>query len=425
MDGLCPGEFAMRIGMVTQWYEPEPGAAAHPTAIARALASRGHDVRVLTGFPSYPNGRVYPGYRMTWRQREARDGLQLMRVPDVPSHDDSAWRRAASLTSFALSATAHVRWLRDADVCLTYLTPATVGLASLRLHRAAGVPFVLYVQDLWPESVTASGFIGDPRVAHAAERVIARGLAALYRRAHGVAAISPSMAATLQARGAPRVRCVPNWIDEHIFAPALPPSRPELDPARTWMMYAGGIGDVQGLDTVIRAVARAAVSRPTVALALVGDGVAVPRLRALAASLGVEDRVVFMGPRPMSQMPTLMAQAASQVVSLKNLPLFSGTIPSKVQASFACERLVVCAVAGDAATVVRDAGGLTVPPEDVSSLAQAFVEVASMSAARRDELGRQARRYYLEHLGAGSGAAALEGMLEDAVNGRGEGGRRG
>ena len=98
----------MRIGMISQWYEPETGSAAHPTAIARGLQARGHQVRVLTGFPSYPLGRTYDGYRMKPRAHEVRDGIEVLRVPDVPSHDQNALRRALTLTSFAVSATAQV-----------------------------------------------------------------------------------------------------------------------------------------------------------------------------------------------------------------------------------------------------------------------------------------------------------------------------
>jgi colanic acid biosynthesis glycosyl transferase WcaI len=153
--------------MISQWYEPESGSAAHPAAIARALVARGHEVQVLTGFPSYPQGRVHSGYRMSLRLDEVREGVRVLRVPDLPSHDGNPLRRAASLTSFAASATAQVGWLRDVDVCLVYLTPATVGAAAMTLRATAGVPYVLYVQDLWPETVTASGFIGNPRLTRA------------------------------------------------------------------------------------------------------------------------------------------------------------------------------------------------------------------------------------------------------------------
>jgi colanic acid biosynthesis glycosyl transferase WcaI len=404
--------------MITQWYEPETGSAAHPSAIARALAARGHEVKVLTGFPSYPLGRVYDGYRRQVRVHETRDGIAVLRVPDAPSHDRSAGRRALSLTSFAVSATAQVGWLRDTDVCLTYLTPATVGLAAMTLRRLWGVPYTLYVQDLWPETVTASGFIGHAGVADRVERLLGGWLRRLYAGADGVAAISPTMAETLASRGArvPPVS-IPNWVDEQIFRPARGVGRPHLDDRR-WVMYAGGIGEVQGLDTALRALALLD-DRPDLALALVGGGVAVPHLQRLAEDLRLGDRVRFLGGFPMDEMPALIAEADVQLVSLKDLPLFRGTIPSKLQAAMACGAPVVCSVAGDAAELVRrSACGFLATPEEPESLAAAFRLVAETSHADLAAMGSRARSTYVSELGEGSGAAALEELLTGAASRR-------
>jgi colanic acid biosynthesis glycosyl transferase WcaI len=408
----------VRIGMITQWYEPETASAAHSTAVARALAARGHEVKVLTGFPSYPLGRVYDGYRMRPRMHETRDGVEILRVPDAPSHDRSAVRRALSLTSFAASATAQVGWLRDVDVCLTYLTPATVGLAAMTLRRVWGVPYALYVQDLWPETITASGFIGNPATAARVERVLNRWLRRLYAGADGVAAISPTMAETLAARGAvvPPVS-IPNWVDERIFAPVTRTGRPHLDDRR-WVMYAGGLGEVQALDTAVRAMALLD-DRPDLALALVGTGVALPALERLAADLHLGDRVRFLGRFPMEEMPALMAEADAQLVTLKDLPLFRGTIPSKLQSSMASALPIVCSVAGDAAELVRRSGcGFTAMPEDPPSLAAAFRRLADTSPAELAAMGARARATYVSELGEESGAAVLEELLTAAASRR-------
>ncbi len=408
----------MKIGMISQWYEPETGAAAHPTAIARALAARGHEMKVLTGFPSYPLGRVYDGHRMRLRARDDRDGIALLRVPDSPSHDQSARRRAISLTSFAVSASLQVGWLRDVDVCLTYLTPATVGVAAMALRRVWGVPYALYVQDLWPETVTASGFIGSPGASRRVEGALNAWLGRLYRGADAIAAISPTMATTLATRGAAEVpTSIPNWVDERVFRPVPRVGRPHLDDRR-WVMYAGGIGDVQSLDTALRAMALLD-DRPDLALALVGTGVAATRLQKLAADLGLGDRVRFLGSFTMEEMPAVLAEADAQLVSLKDLPLFRGTIPSKLQASMACGLPIVCAVAGDAADVVRRSGcGFVSEPEDPAALADAFRRLADASAADLTAMGGRARASYVAELGEASGAAALEGLLLEAATRR-------
>ena len=94
----------MRIGIFTQWYEPEPGPAALCSVAARALAERGHEVHVLTGFPNYPSGRIADGYQQRPRVRERSGGVNVVRVPLMPSHDKSAMRRVANYASFGLSA---------------------------------------------------------------------------------------------------------------------------------------------------------------------------------------------------------------------------------------------------------------------------------------------------------------------------------
>ncbi|WP_299930996.1 glycosyltransferase family 4 protein [uncultured Nocardioides sp.] len=406
----------MKIGIISQWYEPERGSGAHPTAIAEALRDRGHDVRVLTGFPSYPEGRVHSGYSMKLRLRETHNGIELLRVPDVPSHDQSALRRALTLTSFAVSACTQVGWLRDRDVVLTYLTPATVGLAPWALQLMTKIPYVLYVQDLWPETVVASGFIGNDKASAAVERGINRALRKLYHHASGVVAISPTMAETLASRGAttPPVS-VPNWVDEKTFVPAAGEWQRTLPADRTWLMYAGGVGELQALQHAIRAV-HLLSGRPDIGLAIVGDGVARPGLERMACGLGVDDRVLFLGSRPMEEMPRLMAEAAAQLVSLRDLPLFAGTIPSKIQAAMACGSPIVCAVAGDAARLVAETdSGVVVPPETDMALAEAFVRMVDAGEEARGRWGANARRAYVEELSAAAGAERLEQVLSRAV----------
>lgn len=406
----------MKIGMITQWYEPETGAAAHPTAIARALHERGNDVRVLTGYPSYPHGRIQDNYRMGLRHHEQRDGIDIRRVPDYPSHDSSGARRALSLVSFALSATSQVRWLKAADACLVYLTPATVGMAAEMLRRLDGVPYVLYVQDLWPESVTASGFIGSPTTTKRVEGALNRLLGSLYRHASGIAAISPEMARVLEQRaGGSQVEVIYNWVDERIFHPAGNVAPRELDPTKTWVMYAGGIGDVQNLDSAVRALALLP-DRPSISLALVGDGVALEGLLSLSEELGVGHRVRALGSRPMESMPPLMSQADAQLVSLRDLPLFRGTVPSKIQSAMATGQPVVCAIRGAAADLIVDAGaGLIAAPGDPESLADAFRELDDSSAAQRKQWGEAARAFYQANLSASVGATRLEALLADAA----------
>ncbi|GAA1773420.1 glycosyltransferase family 4 protein [Luedemannella helvata] len=401
----------MRIGIVSQWYPPEP--AFIPGGLADELAARGHEVRVLTGYPNYPAGRVYPGYRQRWRHTATAGGVSVRRVPAYASHGRSAAGRAAAYLSFAAtSALAAPRFLRGVDALYVYHPPATAYAAARRL----GVPTVLHVQDMWPESVTASAMTPDGRAGAALHRALGAGMRSIYRAAAQVAVIAPAMADLVVERGADpaKVRVVLNWTDESLFrpVPATDAARAELGHrGRCLILFAGNIGPFQRVETAVRAAA----ATPGVDLVLVGSGTDEAPARALADALGATN-VRFLGRRAATEMAALYAAADFQLVILRDLPALRGTVPSKLQAALACGSPVIVSAAGDCATLVASAGaGLTCPPEDWAALADRFAVVACMTPQARAAMGARARTLYAERMSLRVGADQIEDMLTKAA----------
>ncbi|WP_341720198.1 glycosyltransferase family 4 protein [Micromonospora sp. FIMYZ51] len=402
----------MRIGLVSQWYPPE--GVFIPGNLAQQLAVRGHDVRVLTTFPSYPQGSIYPGWRQRWRHVERQGPVAVRRVPAYPSHDTSALRRAASHLSFGLSSgLAGLRWLAGVDVTYVYHPPPTAVTAAALLRCARRTPIVLHVQDMWPESVLQSGMAPTGL----AGRAMAGGLDALirtaYRMASAIVVISPAMADMVIERGADpaRVRVVWNWTDDALFrpVPVTAAARSALGyRGRCTVMFAGNLGPLQGVDTAIRA---AAAVRDRMDLVLVGSGAEEETARRLAAEIGA-DNVRFIARRAPQEMADLYAAAQWQLVCLRDLPGLRGTVPSKLQAALACGRPVVAALPGAAATVVESArAGLVCPPGDWGALAQRFRSAAGTSERERAEMGRRARQLYQERMCLPVGVDQFEDIL--------------
>ena len=151
----------MKILILTQWFEPEPTFKG--LLFARELAARGHEVEVLTGFPNYPGGKVYPGYRIRPWVREQIDGINVLRVALYPSHNNSGLHRALNYMSFALSAAViGTALIRKPDVMYVYHPPITVGFAATVIGFLRRTPFVYDIQDLWPDTVAASGMMSNP-----------------------------------------------------------------------------------------------------------------------------------------------------------------------------------------------------------------------------------------------------------------------
>ena len=406
----------MRVVVVSQWFPPEK--ATIQADIAATLVKQGHEVTVLTGFPNYPSGKIFEG----WRQRawldQRKDGYDIRRVALYPSHDRSALRRTANYLSFGVASTIFGwKLLRRADVIYIYHPPLTAALGPWISRLLRGAPYVLHIQDLWPESVLETGLLKG-RAAAAAGRLLTVACDATYRRAAGIICIAPTMAALLHERGVLQesLHVVPNWADEALFYPSDRDDRVAKEHGLNehfTVMFAGNIGDIQGLDVAIRAAA-AASDLTDFRLVIVGDGVARASLQMLAVELSCEN-VVFLTSQPVEAMNALSQAADVQLVSLRDLPFLAGTIPSKLGTVLAMGLPVICSVAGDAQQLVKDAGaGWTCAPGDVGSLEKAFREAHASTVTERQGLGASGRLYYSDHLSRNVSTAQIATALGSA-----------
>src|SRR5882724_551690 len=283
----------MRVIFLTITFYPEPNAI-QGLPLAKAMASRGFDIKVLTGFPQYPQGRIYPGYRMRPWQRETVDGIPILRVPIYPSHDTSAIRRILTYLSFAFfAATIGVALIGSADLVYLYDPPPTNGLASLFLKLFRGTPIVHDIADMWPETVIESGMVRGERTKKIVSSILGAWCRFLYRQADVVTVLSDGFKRLLVERGVPadKVKVVYNWADETTFHPL----EPDLELARELgfegrfnIVYAGNLGVYQALDTVIKAAALVK-DHPKIQVVIVGIGPKQDELKRLAAELKVDN----------------------------------------------------------------------------------------------------------------------------------------
>jgi colanic acid biosynthesis glycosyl transferase WcaI len=408
----------VKIGMITQWYDPEVGSAAVPGAISRALAALGHEVQIITGFPNYPTGRLYPGYRLRPYQYESHGAIAVHRVPLLPSHDRSSVKRAANYLSFASAASLRLGILRSVDAWLVHYSPATAALPALTAKVMYQRPFVLLVQDLWPDAVAESGFMERGLGLNLTIRLLHGFCRIAYRNATAIAVTAPSMVKVLRERGveAHKLSVVPNWVDEKRFRPVPrdPALAQQLGLTGFIVMYAGNLGDFQALDTVIEA-ADLLRDIEDLRIVLVGTGVAESRLRATAQSKD-SGNLLFLGEQPVDRMASLMALSDVQLVSLQDRPLFRATLPSKVQAALASGRPMVAAISGDAGKLIQEAGaGLVVEPGDVSGLAACIRKMHELGRSGREEMGASGFAFYQRRLSKRVGSAELGRLMESTV----------
>lgn len=382
------------------------------TAIAEDLSNRGHQVRVVTGYPNRPGGKLFPGYRQRPVHVERDGDVEVRRVPLFISHTANPIARILNFLSFVLSCFTASGFVRGADIVYVYATPMTVSIPAQVWHRLWRIPYVLHVQDLWPESITGSAMVKRSWAKRLVDRVLTPWLASAYRHAAGLIAIAPTMKSILIRRGAPadRVHTVFNWADE------TGSSLPDADVPGLTLVYAGNLGMFQDVGTIVEA-ARRTSDLDGLRVVIVGTGAEEARLRKLGDGL---PNIEFRGAVPPQAMPGVYAESDFQLVTLKDLPVFRGTVPSKLQGSLAAGVPVITTVAGDVASIVEGAGvGLVADPEDAESLARVFREAWALSLDERQAMGRRAKEHYAAAMSRSAGVDEIERVLAGAATAAG------
>ena len=144
----------MRILFLTEFFDPEP--MHRGLSFAKKLVAAGHEVEVITAFPNYPGGKIYPGYKLSFIKKEKIDGVQITRLPLYPSHDHSLFKRFVTYATFAFSALFYgLFFAKKPDVMYVFHPPLSTGLCAALIKKCRKIPFVLDIQDLWPDSLFA------------------------------------------------------------------------------------------------------------------------------------------------------------------------------------------------------------------------------------------------------------------------------
>ena len=390
----------MRILLVTHYFPPEIGAPqARLSELARAWADAGDEVTVLTGMPNHPTGVIPPAYRRRALVREHVDGYDVVRTWLYATPNEGFLKKTAGHLTFMVSSVVLGERPAGAADVVVVSSPTFFSIfgawAIARLKRAA---LVIDVRDLWPAIFVELGVLTDRRLIWLLERLELWA----YGQAAEVVVVSEGFRQDLIRRGVPagKVTTIRNGADLERFSPGGDPApgRKRLGVAdgEVLVLYLGAHGISHGLDTVVDAAALLADTPGVpVRVALVGEGSNRSALVAQVDQLGLKNVTMLPGV-PRDEVPELLAAADICLVPLRDIPLFSTFIPSKIFEYFASGKAVIGAVRGEAAAIVRDGGAHVVEPGDPAALADAISELAA-DPTHRAAMGVEARTYVTQH----------------------------
>jgi colanic acid biosynthesis glycosyl transferase WcaI len=367
----------LRLLVVSQYFWPENFRI---NDLVEELVSRGHEVCVLTGSPNYPDGQVFPEFKQAPARFETFHGAQLVRVPLLPRGRGNP-RLILNFLSFAISASLLGAWKlrgRKFDAILAYqVSPITIGIPAALLRALKRAPLAFWVLDLWPETLEAIGVVRSGALLGAIGKLVTF----IYRRCDLILAQSRSFIPQI-ARYSPdgaRIEYFPNWA-EAIFEQADTPPAAEV-PMRHGsfdVMFAGNIGEAQDMPSIL-AAAELLKDNPRIRWLFVGDGRMAEWLKAEIVRRNLQDSMLMLGKYPVERMPSFYRHANALLLSLKDNPIFSMTIPGKLQSYLAAGVPVVAMLNGEGADVVNRArAGLTCHAGDARGLAAAVLRLAAL-----------------------------------------------
>jgi glycosyltransferase involved in cell wall biosynthesis len=399
---------------MTQWCDPEPTFKG--VLFAKELVSRGFEVEVVTGFPNYPGGTLYDGYRVRFIQKEVIDGVLVTRVPLFPSHDKSKLGRVFNYLSFAFSSLIYgLFFSKRADIIYAYHPPLTVGISALIIKLFRRVPVVLDIQDMWPDTLKATGMISNSRLL----RFVSKVCNSIYSGVTKIVVLSPGFKNLLIDRGVPenKIEIIYNWADEKVLRATTSVAPKELAGIENFkILFAGNVGQAQGLNVILDAALLLKDDFPTLQFLVLGRGLQLDDLKRRAIDLNL-DNVRFLPAVGMEKVGSFLGYADALLIHLNSDPLFEITIPGKTQAYMAVGKPIIMGVSGDASTLVSRADcGVCFEPTNSVALAEAAKGLMLLDSTDIQRLGKNAERFYDENLSVKVGVDSFVKVFNEVID---------
>jgi len=403
----------MNILIVTQYYWPENFRI---NDIAKTLCEKDQLVEVLTGKPNYPRGTIYDGYKSLGSVSETHDEVTIHRIPIFPRGLGGP-RLALNYLSFVISGILFSPWKlrrKKFDVIFVYgNSPILQAIPAIFLGWIKRIPVVLWVQDLWPESLDATGYIKNKLVL----KLVAYIVRFIYRHADLLLVQSEAFIDLVEplASNTP-VKYYPNSVDSSFTmrTKTLDTEVPGLTSGFS-IMFAGNIGEAQAVEVILEA-AILLEKYSDIHFVILGDGSRRAWILEEVNNRGLSN-IHLPGRFPIETMPSFMQQASALLVTLADHKIFSGTVPNKIQAYMAAGRPILACLNGEGARlVIASESGLAVPAENAKALAEAVLELYEMPIEDREKLGNNGFCYYQEHFNHDKLVVELIGHFKSVLN---------
>lgn len=382
----------MNVLIVSQFFWPE---SFRINDIANWLANRGYKVTVLTGKPNYPAGKYYPGYHFLNKAKERYGLVEIIRCPIIP-RGKTKILLTLNYLSFAVFGTLFgLFYCNKPDVIFVFQTsPITAGLPAIFIKKIKKVPVLFWVQDLWPETLIAMNIIRTKFVITLVKKLVAF----IYRNCNQILTTSLGYFPSIKNFNISedQLHYLPQTAEDFYRPLNLPPNSKEeqLLPPGFRIIFSGNIGTAQSIETILNA-ANLLRNCTEIKWIFLGDGSKRDWLVREIKRKNLANTVFWLGSYPASDMPKFFSLANLLLVTLKKDPVFSVTIPAKIQSYLACGKPILAALEGEAKRIVEEAeAGYVANCDQPEDLARLAIKMKNLGHEGLLQLGKNARAFF-------------------------------
>lgn len=403
----------MRILIVSQYFWPE---SFRINDLCLALKERGYEVTVLTGKPNYPKGTFLKGYGFFKKRKELWNGIEIHRSPLIPRGKGKGIQLFVNYFSFAFFASIRMLFINQKfDRIFVYEpSPITVGLPGIVAKYKSKAPMYFWVQDLWPESISAAGGINNKFILG-----ILNWLTKLiYRNSEKVLVQSKAFIPYIINQGVEESKLIyyPNSAESY-YKELIPDDEILRKlPNGLKLMFAGNIGESQSFETLLKSAVLLKNEKVQVQWLIFGEGRMKEYVSTKIIELNLHDCFHLLGTYPSNTMPKYFSCADVLLVSLKKESIYALTIPSKIQSYLACGKPIIASLDGEGARIIKEAkAGYVTPAEDSEALAAAIRSFLDLDIFHRRILADNARTYFKIEFERELLVDKLEEILESGI----------
>ena len=388
----------MKILLVTQYFYPENFKG---NDIAFEMQKKGHEVTVLTGIPNYPKGKFFKGYGYFKRRRETVNGVKVIRTFLIPRGNSTAIPLMVNYFTWFIFASFYAVYLalskKFDKIIVQQLSPVMMGLPAVVVKKIQKIPVYFWVLDLWPESLESAGGIKNKKILGFFESMVKF----LYRNSDKILISSKGFKQSILKKGnfEDKIIYFPNWAEKSINESKqnVEINLPKF-PSGFNILFAGNVGVAQDLVNAIKEIEIVLKQNKKINFLILGDGRDRKRLEKLVLEKNIEKNIHFFGKYPIETMSYFFSKADCMFVSLKNEPIFSLSLPAKVQAYMSVGKPIISMMNGEGYNIINEADcGFAVHAEDYKDLADKILEIEKLPVLERQRLGENGKSFYQEN----------------------------